>query len=131
MIDKPTRVLVGDDQIGIEGSMHNQGFLRNYGKLNAKYDFESNPERFIERAKVGRYDTLLIDLNWKDVDSERGYKTGYMILKAVRDYAPVRLLYTSEDTDSRVRGLNYGATRCVEKHKSSSYLEKALKGGEE
>lgn len=125
---KQLRVLVGDDDIGIEGSIHQKSFLRNYGHI-AKFDFCNIDIEFIERAKTGNYDAFLIDLNWKVDDEHTEYKTGFKVLEAVKDYAKIRVLHTSDDRFIQ-RGFQYGATHCLEKFRASSLLEKILKGGE-
>jgi len=125
---KTLRILVGDDQIGVPGSLQQSSFLRNYSRIvNASFDFECDSERFIERSRDGRYDALLIDLNWTDEDIGRKDKTGFRVLEAVRGYAPIRILHTS-DEDNMKKGLNHGATGFAEKHRSSEYMEKILKG---
>ena len=126
--NKPLRVLVGDDQIGVRNSLQQKAFLRNYGGL-ASFDFSDKADDFIARAREGRYDALLIDLNWEDADAEREYKTGFRVLDAVKEYSPRRLLHTSEDQELRQKGFFHGATNCIEKYRARSYLEEALKGG--
>lgn len=125
---KQIRVLVGDDDLGIEGGLHHRSFLRNYGKL-AHFEFTYNADDFIQRAKIGNYDAFLIDLNWEEDDSRRDYKTGFRVLQAVKDYAPIRVLHTSDDRFLQ-KGFQYGATHCLEKFRPSSFLEKILKEGE-
>lgn len=122
---KQLRVLVGDDDLGIEGSLQHRSFLRNYGRL-AHFDFIYNADDFIQRAKTEKYDAFLIDLNWEEDDSRRDYKTGFRVLEAVKDYAPIRVLHTSDDKFLQ-RGFQYGATHCLEKFRPSSLLEKILK----
>lgn len=125
MADKLPRILVGDDQIGVAGSLQQLAFLRNYIGV-AEFDFEKDPDMFVERTKIGKYDALLIDLCWEDADREREDKTGYRVLKEVVPYAPVRLLHTSEDVELRRKGMKYGATTCIEKSRSPDYLRTAL-----
>ena len=122
------RVLVGDDQIGVKDSLQQRAFMRNYEGL-ANFDFSDKADDFIERAKMGRYDAFLIDLNWEDEDANRDYKTGFRVLDAVRDCAPIRLLHTSEDEELRQKGYAHGATNCIEKYRGRNYMEQALKGG--
>lgn len=123
---KPLRVLVGDDQISIQGSFPHRWFLRTYGSL-AEFEFSDNPVDFIRKAKIGNYDALLIDLNWEDADFTRKYKTGFRVLEEVRNYCPIRILHTS-DEELMKRGYQYGATHCIEKNKPLGLLEKALRG---
>ena len=120
-------VLVGDDQIGVEGSLDQKCFLQNYGSL-ADFGFSSIADDFIEKARTGNYDAFLIDLNWKKEDNSREYKTGFSVLEAVKEYAPIRLLHTSDETYGEI-GMRYGARNCIEKHRSRKYLENALYGG--
>lgn len=124
------RVLVGDDQIGVSESLHQKAFLRNYSEI-ADFDFENNPDRFIDRARIGKYDALLIDLNW---DGERNSEdvTGFRVLHAVREYSPIRLLHTSNsiNLDLKYAAQLCGATNCIEKHRSREYLQEKLKGSE-
>lgn len=121
---KQLRILVGDDQVGVAGSLPQKSFLRYYKHL-AEFDFENNAENFILRAKEGKYDALIIDLNWEEADWSRDYKTGFRVLKAVKDYAPIRILHTSDEQLMK-RGFEYGATDCLEKNRSASFLEQAL-----
>jgi len=130
------RVLVGDDQLSVEGSLHNKSFIRAYGHV-ADFDFESNLGKYIDRARVGNYDALLIDLDWNDGNPSRS--TGLSLLHKVRDYAPIRLLHTSHELnlDLSCALKLVGATGYVQKHRASSYLQNAiysgsieLKGGE-
>ena len=123
--NKKLRVLVGDDEIGVACSLQQKAFLRNYEGL-ADFDFEKDSNMFIERAKIGKYDALLIDLCWENADREREDKTGYKVLKEVEHYAPIRLLHTSEDETLRKKGMQFGATTCIEKHRSPEYLRTAL-----
>ena len=123
------RVLLGDDQIGIEGSFPHRVFLRGYGHL-ANFDFSFQPDTFIERARQGKYDALITDLNWTDEDfSKKESKTGFRVLEAIKEYAPIRVLHTSDDTYMQL-GYKHGATHCLEKNRPSTLLEKILKGGE-
>lgn len=119
------RVLVGDDQIGVQSSLHQKSFLRSYGHL-ADFDFADKADDFIKKAKEDKYDALLIDLNWEEADNEKEYKTGFRVLEAVKNYAKIRVLHTSDETALQ-KGYTYGATHCIEKHRSASYLEKILK----
>ena len=124
---KMMEVLVGDDQIGVEGSLDQKCFLQNYGGL-ADFEFSSIADDFIEKARTGNYDAFLIDLNLEKGDNSREYKTGFSVLEAVKEYAPIRLLHTSDETYREI-GMRYGARNCIEKHRSRKYLENALYGG--
>lgn len=126
---KNLRILVGDDQIGVEGSLQQKAFLRNYNVLGHNFDFESNPDRFIERAKSERYDALLIDLDWK-VEGDNG-TTGFRLLHNVRECAPIRMLHTSNEINDDLfyAAKLCGATACIEKHRSPEHLNNHLKGG--
>ena len=129
MDSKKLKVLVGDDQLGIQGTPYHRAFLRGYGHL-ANFEFSFLPNDFIEKAKSGKYDALITDLNWTDEDLSRKDKTGFRVLEAIKDYAPIRVLHTSDDTYMQL-GYQHGATHCLEKNKSPTLLEKILKGGEE
>jgi len=122
------RVLLGDDQIGIEGSLYHRSFLRSYGHL-ADFEFSYNPEDFIKRAHEKKYDALITDLNWTEEELSKKEKTGFRILEAIRDCAPIRVLHTSDDTYMKM-GFEHGATHCLEKNRSARLLEEILKGGE-
>ena len=65
---KMMEVLVGDDQIGVEGSLDQKCFLQNYGGL-ADFEFSSIADDFIEKARTGNYDAFLIDLNLEKGDT--------------------------------------------------------------
>ncbi len=120
------RVLVGDDQIGNPGDHCHKNFVYSYGRL-ADYDFTDNPRRFVEMARTGNYDALVIDLRWgPDIPRE-----GYKVLEETRDYAKIRILHTSENEEARKLGYQHGATHCLEKGCLPEDLEKILKGGEE
>ncbi|MEI6850260.1 MAG: hypothetical protein WCK29_04445 [archaeon] len=121
------KVLVGDDQIGVVGSIENKAFLRNYSNI-ADFDFASEECDFIQRAKNGRYDSLLIDLNWSEEDNSREDKTGFRVLESVKSYSPIRILHTSDEKYIKY-GLKYGATDFAEKHRSKDYLAQKLNGG--
>ncbi|MDO8460400.1 MAG: hypothetical protein Q7S74_04785 [Nanoarchaeota archaeon] len=123
------KVLVGDDQLGIEGSISHKSFLRCCGHL-ANFDFSFQPDKFIEKAKQGKYDALITDLNWTDEDLSRKDKTGFRVLEAIKNYAPIRVLHTSDDEYIQL-GYQHGATHCLEKNRPSTLLEKILKGGGE
>lgn len=111
---KNLRVLVGDDQIGVPGSPSNLNFIDNYSGLPVDFDYETKPDNFIERARRGDYAALLIDLNWNVPEVERD-EAGYQVLKAVKDYAPIRILHTGESDEAREKGFAYGATHCIGK----------------
>ena len=119
------RVLVGDDQIGVPESPSYLNFMDNYREL-ADFEFTADPTDFVEKAKTG-YDVLMIDLKWDPEDATREYKTGYAVLEAVKDYAPIRALWTSESAEHREKGFQYGATHCIPKGISPEKLEAIIK----
>jgi len=122
------RVLVGDDQIGQADSPARISFSMKYGEL-AKFEFTADPHDFVGKAKAGNFDALMIDLKWCAEDAEREDKTGYQVLLAVRDLAPVRVLFTSESDEAREKGYDYGATHCIGKSPRPDFLLSILKGG--
>ena len=122
---KKLRVLVGDDQIGVIGSLPQKSFLRGYGHL-ADFNFANKIEDFIAKAREGNYDALIIDLNWEDADWNRDYKTGFRVLEAVKSCEPIRILYTSDEQLMK-KGFEYSATFCLEKNRAASFLEETLK----
>jgi DNA-binding NarL/FixJ family response regulator len=130
MTTKTLRVLVGDDQIGVADSLQQKAFLRNY-EGPTDFDFRDKPEQFIEQAKVGNYDALLIDLNW-NVDGNREDTTGLKVLLETKEYAPIRLLHTSNDLslDLRCAAQLCGATGSIPKYRGREYMRKALLGEE-
>jgi hypothetical protein len=130
MADKNLRVLVGDDEIAVENSLQQKAFLRNYEGL-ADFEFETDPERYIERAKNVRYNALLIDLNWKGSNDPRDL-TGFRVLKGVKEYSPVRLLHTSNELNMDLRSAVQllGGTGCVQKYKSRDYMRESLEGAD-
>lgn len=125
-MDKP-RVLVGDDQFGVIGSLMNESFTYDYKSI-AYFDFADKPDMFIGMAKSGNYDALMIDLKWEEEDAVRENKTGYMVLDAVRGYAMKRILWTSESKEARDIGYQHGATQCIPKGMPPEDLEKILTG---
>jgi len=128
MADKKLRVFVGDDQIAVEDSLQQKAFLRNYEGV-ADFDFETDPDRYIGRARTGNYDALLIDLNWKgSLDPQD--KTGFRVLRDVKDYSPIRLLHTSNELNLDLRSAVQllGGTGCVSKYKSREYMRESLEG---
>jgi DNA-binding NarL/FixJ family response regulator len=130
MENKTLRVLVGDDEIAVENSLLQRAFLRNYGGL-ADFEFETDPDRYIGRARDGKYDALLVDLNWKGSKDPKDI-TGFRVLQASKDYARVRLLHTSNELDMDLRSavLLLGATGCVPKYKSREYMRESLEGAD-
>ncbi|MBP7708539.1 hypothetical protein KA107_02545 [Candidatus Pacearchaeota archaeon] len=123
-------ILVGDDQIGIRDSLQQKAFLRNYEGV-ADFNFENDPAKFVSRAEVGRYDALLIDLNWRGSENSQD-TTGLRVLYQTGRYSPKRFLHTSEeinlDLESAVKLV--GGTGIIQKHRSREYLVKKLAGGE-
>tara|TARA_Y100000310_G_scaffold134326_1_gene133329 strand:+ start:3069 stop:3878 length:810 start_codon:yes stop_codon:yes gene_type:complete len=122
--DKPL-VLVGDDQIGVEGNQSRLAFEDNYRKI-ANFDYETDPDKFVERAKEGEYDALLIDLNWTDEDRETLDKTGFRVLDQVRNFSPIRAVHSSVDEEIRKIGYENGATHIIEKGLPPDEMEKIL-----
>ena len=123
------KILIGDDQIGSEaGEALRTLFELKYESALSGFSLEytADPEDFIEKASTRDYDVLLIDLKWCHDDAIREYKTGYRILDVVRDYAPKRILWTSEDKEDRERGYEHGATECMEKNPIPEKLERIL-----
>lgn len=122
------RVLVGDDQIGVVGSFPQKMFLRRYGAI-ADFDFESDPQTFVARARSGGYDALLIDLHWKPEDyGACSIKTGYSVMQQSKGYSPIRILHSSADAEEREIALSYGATDTLEKSLDSEHMLVKLKG---
>ena len=114
------KILVGDDQWGAdskEGERLRWSFEIDYRDVleDAEIDWTDDPDRFVSMASTGAYDTLLIDLHWSDKDFSRSYKTGFRVLDYVEDYAPKRVLWTSERKEDRERGYRHGATHCIAK----------------
>ena len=126
MENKELRVLVGDDQIGEVNSPSYNAFRDSYDSL-ASYDFTTNSDKFIEMAKNGNYDALIIDLRWASDKPREGYR----VLKETKDYSPIRILHTSENEEARKLGYEHGATACVAKGMPPIKLEQLLKGGYE
>lgn len=120
------KVLVGDDQHGADDTLR-QGFLLDYRNL-ADFEFTDNPNKFIQMARNGNYDALMIDLKWDKEDYNRDYKTGYRILDNVRDCSPIRILWTSENEELREKGYQYGATHCIPKGIPPRVLDEILLG---
>jgi DNA-binding response OmpR family regulator len=116
------KILVGDDQAGIKDSPCYWNFMDNYSKI-VDPEFTADPDDFIERARTGNYAALMIDLKWSYDSNDR---TGYRVLEAVKDYAPIRILWTSERKEDRERGFDYGATHCIGKGMPPEELEKIL-----
>jgi len=131
METKKYQVLIGDDQFGADNSMGEmmrenfeidyRGVLRDF-----KLSYTDNPEKYIEMAKTKDYKALLIDLKWCDEDAVRENKTGYRVLEAVRDCAPVRILWTSESNEARNKGYEHGATHCIAKGITPEKLEEII-----
>jgi len=114
------RILIGDDQYGAqtsEGERMRRSFELDYRDQlkSARLEYVADSNLFIEMARTGVYNILMIDLNWEPDDAIRDFKTGYRILEAVRDFAPKRILWTSESMEDREKGYLYGATHCVRK----------------
>jgi hypothetical protein len=130
MESKSLRVLVGDDEISVENSLQQRAFLRNYRDI-ADFEFETNPDKYIERARKEKYDALLIDLNWRGSSDPKDL-TGFIVLKEVKDYSLVRLLHTSNELNMDLRSAVQllGGTGCVSKYKSREYMKESLEGAD-
>jgi len=123
------KILVGDDQIGVDGSIPNLNFIDDYGR-HADLEFTDSPDRFIEMAKTGDYYALMTDLNWETADYTRDNKTGYRVLEAVRESAPIRILHTSKSDEEVVaKAKECGATHFLPKGSMPRELEEILMGG--
>ena len=96
-----------------------------YRNLPIKFDFTPDPTEFVRMSRDGRYDALMIDLNWSG--HPHGHlTTGYELLEAVKDYAPIRILHTSEEKEAREKGFEFGATHCIPKGPPPEELEKLI-----
>jgi DNA-binding response OmpR family regulator len=118
------KILIGDDQFG-PGPLRDI-FEMKYEDVLSQHQlaYTNDHEEFVRMAKTKEYDALMIDLRWGfDLETQ-----GYEILQQVRDYAPVRVLWTSEQEQARELGYKYGATACIGKNPVPSELEKVLKG---
>lgn len=117
------KLLIGDDQFE-SGSFIRTLFEIKYGEVLCKYDvtITADPVQYVALAQSGEYSALMIDLRWgEDLPTH-----GYDILTQVREYAPVRVLWTSEQAEARERGYQFGATACIEKNPIPSELERVL-----
>ena len=115
-----TRILVGDDQFGgSSGHLFIESFRERYREQlrGCEVKYVADPEHFVQEAKGGNYAVLLIDLNWTNEDFGRRAtdKTGFQLLDAVKGYAPIRVLWTSDADRVREDALKHGATSCIGK----------------
>lgn len=114
------RILVGDDQIGLIGSPSNLTFMDNYKDI-ANFDFETDPDITIERARVERYDAIISDLAYAEQRT-----AGYRVLDAIKDLVPIRILHSGESNEAIQEGYRHGATHCIQKGIMPEELEKIL-----
>ena len=127
VIPKMTQqILIGDDQLGdpVEGKDLRTLFELVYQKQLRPFEliYTASPQEFVELASSREYQILLIDLRWgSELPTE-----GYSLLDKVRDCAPVRVLWTSEEEKARERGYEHGATHCIGKRPAPEELERIL-----
>lgn len=125
-----TKILVGDNQFGgSTGHLFIESFSERYSEQlhGCEVKYVSDPTYFLGEAKEGNYDVLLIDLNWENADFSRTRdKTGLRILAAVRNYAPRRVLWTSDADKYREEALSRGATACIDKKVSPEEFTRAI-----
>ncbi|MBI4980125.1 hypothetical protein HZC30_01040 [Candidatus Woesearchaeota archaeon] len=122
------KILIGDDQLddSAQGRDLRTLFELVYRQQLQPFElaYTADPERFVELASSGEYHVLMIDLRWgSDLPTE-----GYSILDKVREYAPVRVLWTSESEEARMKGYEHGATHCIGKRPAPEELEQILSG---
>lgn len=121
------KILIGDDQLGSGGKwdvIRRTMFEKDYAKAfsGCSLEYVSDPEKFLELARTGEYHALFIDLRWgAELPTE-----GYRLLKECKEYAPLRILWTSEDKEAIEKGYEYGATNCISKSPYPEELEKIL-----
>lgn len=119
------KILIGDDQVGSEaGAALRILFELQYHRAFSGFslDYTADPERFIELAKTREYAVLFIDLKWGPYLPTEGYR----LLQECRDYAPIRILWTSESPEAREQGYQHGATHCIGKNPLPEELEGIL-----
>jgi CheY-like chemotaxis protein len=126
-----TKILIGDDQFGKQSKMGERmrrDFELDYKSIfqNTTLTYTANPDEFVQLAKTGDYQVLMIDLNWEMDDYGRYNKTGYRVLDAVRDYAEKRILWTSQNKEAHEKAYQHGATHCIGKRPSPKKLEKII-----
>lgn len=120
------KILIGDDQLGepVQGKDLRTLFELVYRQQLQPFEltYTANPQEFVELASTREYSVLMIDLRWgSNLPTE-----GYSLLDKVRDYAPVRVLWTSEREEARKKGYEHGATHCIEKRPIPEELEGIL-----
>jgi DNA-binding NarL/FixJ family response regulator len=123
------RVLIGDKWSGEPGSLSQKGFLLRNGHLKLWYDFAQTEQEFLDKARAGKYDVLLVEPIWSDADYRGGTMKGYELLEKVYDLAPVRLLLTDSGLDDYADPYAYGATGWIEKTASAQRLWNAIEQG--
>lgn len=131
---EPTRkIVIIDDELGANGSVHQRAFLRRYGKLPLELHFEecADESRVVEAAlaavqTVQGASLVLLDLKFGRLGTEAGYE----ILRALRrTYPAIPVLIMSSmqrDVNSLASCLEYGATGFVGKELSADELHKAI-----
>ena len=118
---KTINVLVGDDEIGVEGSLQRRSFVRNYEGL-ANFEYATTPKEFIRQASTKKYDCIITDLNYTHNNQE-----GFEVLRQVKGMAPIIILHTSDET-AMENELDAGATHFMQKGRRAEILENILKG---
>jgi DNA-binding response OmpR family regulator len=100
------RILIGDDNERMLGSL-----ARMARRYFDRIDASSNHQEVIGLARNG-YDVIITDLEYSEGKSE-----GYDVLQAVRECAPLRVLYTGrgEESDVQDRAKKCGATHVFSK----------------
>lgn len=113
------KILLGDDQdaFPVEKAEILSECKPITEKYGLKFDFAHNEKWFRQYLQEKKYDVIITDLNWTNEDSGIEYKTGYRLLDACKELAPVRILRSSDVNKPEVRekAFYHGATDVMSK----------------
>jgi len=135
-METKSKILVVDDQIGMQGSLHQKAFLRAYGGLPFEFSFEScengrayAAERGIDTLRENPdTDLVLLDIKFGKDDELLGYEILPMLTAQFPSVPVLVMSSVDRDIESLGRCLEDGAVGFVTKDLKADAFERAIKG---
>jgi|TARA_B100001964_G_C14176270_1_gene573962 CheY-like chemotaxis protein len=92
MTSENLQVLIGDDQIGVEGSPSRLNFEENYGELLVFFSYETDPDEVVRRARGEKWNAVVTDYDYQREDTN-----GLEVLDQIKGIDATLILHTGTE----------------------------------